>query len=129
MKEATIHLLPELSDKTKSIFGCDEYWEMARKIDFIPDSLETVRAIYGNELMMVLMVNDNFFNAVVNLCGEIIDEMIKDEKKDIAEWYEEDPNMKETYEKIQEIVTVEDYLKMVCCPDRDPFVMDLLSYL
>lgn len=132
MKENTIHLLPVLSDEMaheKSIFGRDEYWELAETIDFIPDSLEIVKAIAGDELMILLMVNDAFFNSVVNLCGDIIDEMIKGAKECIAELLEEDPDNKAMYDLIQEINTYEDYYKRYCLSNRDSFVMDLFEYL
>ena len=131
MKETTIHLFPVLDETNHSttVFLSEEYYKMAKTLDFIPDSLETVKAIDRSELTLLMMVNDSFYNAVLILCGEIIDEMIKKAKKFAAEWFEEDPSDKEEYESIQGIVTFEDYFEKVYGSFKDPFILDLVGYL
>ena len=66
-KMNTIHLLPEFtSDMTSAERDARfmENWEMAATIDFIPDSLETLRAIDYTELIMLMNQNEYAWNQI-----------------------------------------------------------------
>ena len=112
-KMNTIHLLPEFT-KDMSYEERDarfmENWELAATVDFIPDSLETLRAIDYTELRMLMNQNEDFFNAAVNICADMIDDLIYVEKEVAREMYDEG-EVDETYLKtIQEVVTLDDLL-------------------
>jgi len=129
-KMNTIHLLPELT-REMSLEERDaqfmENWEMAATIDFIPDSLETLRAIDYTEMKMLLCQNDNFFDATVELCGDLIEEQIRIEKEVATEMFADGEIDEEDYEAIQAVVTLDDLLNCGCYGDdyddsRDEFV-------
>ena len=134
-KMNTIHLLPELtSDMTSAERDARfmENWELAATIDFIPDSLETLRAIDYTELRMLMNQNGNFFDAAAELCSDLIENMIKDNKEIATDLLEEGAITKKVYKAIQKAVTLDDLLNSgFYCEDydtsRDEFVTALLE--
>ena len=112
-KTTTIHILPELTaDMSHEEFDA-QYWanrELAATIDYIPDSLETLRAIHYTEIKMLMSENENFFNAAVDLCGDLIEDLIRVEKKVAAEMFEDGEIDEEKHEALQAVVTLDDLL-------------------
>ena len=129
-KATTIHILPELTaDMSHEEFNA-RYWanrELAATIDYIPDSLETLRKIDYTEMKMLMDENENFFNATVELCGDLIEDQIRVEKKVATEMFENGEINEEDYKAIQAVVTLDDLLNCGCYGDdyddsRDEFV-------
>lgn len=112
-KKATIHLLPELPhDFTGEEFHDRfmENWELAATIDFIPDSLETLKAIDYTELKMLMDQNDAFFNAAVELCADLIEDLIRVEKEVATEMFEDGEIDESDYKAIQSVMTFDDLM-------------------
>ena len=80
----TIHLLP-ISEPKHSAKDFRKAFEekllIAASLDYIPDSLETLKAIDYIDLKLLMKYNKKFYAAAVELCGDIIQQMIKDALK------------------------------------------------
>ena len=119
-KNTTIHILPELK-RGFSDEEFDRHLELAATIDYVPDSIKTLQRIYFDDLKYMMEYNENFFDVVVGMCSEAIDEMIADAKKNSRS------------RKVQKAVTLEDLLKSGYY-DRnydiafDEFIFFFLSY-
>ena len=119
-KDKTIYILPKL-EHGFSDEDFDRHLELAETIDYVPDSIKTLQRIDFYDLKYLMEYNDNFFNSVVEMCSEAIDEMIADAK------------MNSRSRKVQKAVTLEDLLKSgyygkdydVAC---DEFIYFFLSY-
>ena len=74
-----IHVLPELPD-TESIEdfkkAFNARWGLAKTTDYTPDSIQTVQAIDYMDVKILMLQNMNFYNAVISLCSDIVEEMI-----------------------------------------------------
>ena len=97
-KDKTIYILPKL-ERGFSDEDFDRHLELAETIDYVPDSIKTLQRIDFYDLKYLMEYNDNFFNSVVEMCSETIDEMIADAKKESRA------------RKVQKAVTLEDLLK------------------
>lgn len=132
-KATTIHLLPELT----SDMNCAEYkkhymanCKLAASIEYTPDSLETLKKIDFTELKMLMSHNNNFFNTAIDLCSNIIDELIRDEKETAAELFEEGEIDKKDYKAIQSVVTLNDLLNCGCyCEDYEDAKEEFIDIL
>ncbi len=112
-KQANIHILPEIPRGV----SCEEYydrfmanWELAASIEYIPDSLKTLRAIDYTELKMLLNQNDKFFYTAMELCSDLVDDIIKAEKEVAKEMFENGETDADAYKTIQAVATLDDLL-------------------
>ncbi len=85
----TIKLLPVSKLNPKDGISIKDYqeafeesWRIAPTLNYIPDSLETLREIAYMDIKIMLDLNRGFYEAVVELCSDIISEMIEDAKRD-----------------------------------------------
>ena len=77
----TIHLLPISDPKTTDFAKAfRESQTIAPTLDYIPDSLETLKAIDYMDLKLMLKLNDRFYQTAVELCSDIITRVIADAK-------------------------------------------------
>lgn len=119
-KNTTIHILPELK-RGFSDEDFDKHLELAATIDYVPDSIKTLQRIDFYDLKYMMEYNENFFDAVVEMCSEVIDEMIADAKKNSRT------------RKAKKAVTLEDLLCSGYYGEdydvaRDEFIYFFLSY-
>lgn len=123
-KQVTIHIFPEIPRG----LSCAEYydrfmanWELAASIDYVPDSLKTLRGIDYTELKMLLNQNDKFFYAAMKLCGSLVDEIIRAQKEDAKEMFENGETDADAYEAIQAVASLDDLLNCehFLCDDYD----------
>lgn len=87
-EEKTIYLLPQfpcsnllddsdlLDDIEKFAKVFKERRKKARTLDYTPDSIQTLLAIDYEDTRDMMLENMNFYNAVISLCSDIIEEMI-----------------------------------------------------
>ena len=131
----TIYVLPKLSaDMTGKEFH-DQFmanWELAATIDYVPDSVKTLRAIEYSQIKTLMSQNEKFFNAVVELCAEMITDSIKYHKEYAAELYEENEIDESEYEAIQTVSTLDDLLNSGCLgsdyeDSKDEFVSEFVE--
>ena len=119
-KNTTIHVLPEL--KAHIPFEeFEKHLELAATIDYVPDSIKTLQSIDYYDLKYMMEYNDNFFDTVVEMCSETIEEMIADAKEDSG------------VRRVQKAVTLEDLLKSGYYGEdydvaRDEFIYCFLNF-
>lgn len=134
-KVKTIYILPEISKDLSfiEIAKClMATWEMAATIDYIPDSLKTLRAIDYMQLKALMIQNDNFFNAAVELCSDYVNGLIKDQQEIAEEMYENEEIDEDVYKAMQEVKTLDDLLNAgYYCDDykssKGEFINNLLE--
>lgn len=109
----TIYVLPQKPEHPT----CKEYadwfeanWELAATIDYIPDSLKTLRAIDYTQLKMLMNQNLRFFDAAIKLCSKMVKDLIRVEKAVATELFEEGEIEKDDYEIIQNVNTLDELL-------------------
>lgn len=132
-KTETIYILPQIPHG----LSCEEFedrfmanWEMAATIDYIPDSLKTLRAIDYTQLKTLMNQNDNFFNAAVELCGDLINTLIKNEIEFAKEMYEEDEIDEDDLKVIQGVATLDDLLNCgYFCDNYESSKGEFINYL
>ncbi len=77
----TIHLLPISDPKTTNFAKAfRDSQTIATSLEFIPETLETLKAIDYMDLKLLLKLNDKFYQAAIGLCQDIIIRMIEDVK-------------------------------------------------
>lgn len=81
MKENdTIYLLPRFEDTNRDMAAHFKHfqnnWEIAPTLDYRPNSMEELKRIDYSDFKVVMSQNENFFNATVALCGDIIEDVI-----------------------------------------------------
>lgn len=119
-KNTTIHVLPELKGHIP-FEEFEKHLELAATIDYVPDSIKTLQSIDYYDLKYMMEYNDNFFDTVVEMCSETIEEMIADAKEDSG------------VRRVQKAVTLEDLLKSGYYDEdydvaRDEFIYCFLSF-
>ena len=131
----TIYVLPKLSaDMTGKEFH-DQFmanWELAATIDYVPDSIETLRAIEYSQIKVLMCQNEKFFNAVVGLCADMIADVIEFHKEYAVEQYEDKEINESEYEAIQAVSTLDDLLNSGCLgsdyeDSKDEFVSEFME--
>ena len=97
----TIYVLPQKPEHPT----CEEFadwfesnWELAATIDYIPTSLKTLKAIDYTQLKMLMNQNVRFFDAAIELCAEMVKDLIRIEKKVATELLEDGEIENEDYE-------------------------------
>lgn len=82
----TIYLLPNLdycafldddTDTESNIQVLRERYRLAATLDYIPDSLETLRAIEYSDLKLLMTFNRPFFDAAMDVCGSLVSKAIE----------------------------------------------------
>ena len=82
-KNDTIYLLPQYdSNATKEEIQefFQKKWEYAATLDYVPTSFEELTRIAFRDLKILMKRNDNFYNAVIALSSELVDDIIEDAK-------------------------------------------------
>lgn len=83
-------------------------WELAKTIDYIPDSLETLKSIeYMNKKVMMAQ-NENFRNAALALCPDEIKMLIERDKRIAVDMARDGEIEQEECEKVLNAETIED---------------------
>ena len=86
-KNDTIYLLPQYdSNATKEEIQefFQKKWEYAATLDYVPTSFEELTRIAFRDLKILMKRNDNFYNAVIALSSELVDDIIEDIKRGLA---------------------------------------------
>ena len=109
----TIYVLPQKPEHPT----CEEFanwfesnWELAATIDYIPDSLKTLKAIDYTQLKILMNQNVRFFNAAIELCAVMIKDLLRVERAVATELLEEGEIEKDDYEIIQNVNTLDELL-------------------
>ena len=68
-------LLPFDNDKFYEVFR--ERLRIAATLDYVPDSLETLRTIEYADVKLLMSHNIPFFNAAMSVCGELVSKAIE----------------------------------------------------
>lgn len=132
-KTETIYILPEIPHGLSYKEFEDRFmanWEMAATIDYIPDSIKTLRAIDYTQLKTLMNQNDNFFNAAVELCSNLVKILIEDQIAYAKELYEEGEIDEDDLKVMQEVVTLDDLLNSgYFCDNYESSKGEFINYL
>ena len=113
MNKETIYVLPQIPvdaslEEHHKIFM--KNWELAKTIDYIPDSLETLKSIeYMNKKVMMAQ-NENFRNAALALCPDEIKMLIERDKSIAIDMAKDGEIEQEECEKVLKAETIEDLI-------------------
>lgn len=84
MNKEVIYVLPRIPidasfEEHHKIFM--KNWELAKEMDYIPDSLETLKAIEYMDKKVMMAQNENFRDAALALCPDEIKMLIERDKR------------------------------------------------
>ena len=112
----TIHLLPKVNvdyiDPTpEQIRAVMERYKLAASLDYVPDSLETLKSIDFEDLELLFTDNAKFFDAGIKFLSGIVADMISFAKEETKEMIANGENgATEIYERLNNATTADDLL-------------------
>ncbi len=86
-------------------------WELAEKIDYIPGSLETLKAIEYMDKKVLMSQNENFRNAALALCPDEISALIERDKQVAIDMAKDGEIDWDVCERVQSAETIDDVLR------------------
>lgn len=113
MNKEVIYVLPRIPldasfEEHHKIFM--KNWELAKSIDYIPDSLETLKAIEYMDKKVMMAQNENFRNAALALCPDEIKMLIERDKKIATDMARNGEIEWEECEKVLKAETIENLI-------------------
>lgn len=114
MNNEVIYVLPRISGDISYAEFHKHFmtnWELAKTIDYIPDSLETLKAIDYMDKKVMMEQNKNFRNAALALCPNEISALIERDKIVAVEMAEEGEMDWDVCEEVQNAETIDDMIR------------------
>lgn len=117
MEEQVIYVLPQIEDNGL----LDDFvtyhkaymanYELAKTIDYIPDSLETLMAIDYSQKKVLMRQNERFRNAALALCPDAIRILIKRDQIIAKDSYANGEISRSTFRKVQKATTIDEIVE------------------
>ena len=85
-------------------------WALAKEMNYIPDSLETLKAIEYMDKKVMMAQNENFRNAALALCPDEINALIERDKLVAIDMAKDGEIDWEMCERVQSAETIDDIL-------------------
>ena len=86
-------------------------WELAKNIDYTPDSLETLKSIEYMDKKVMMAQNENFRNAALALCPDEIGALIERDKRVAINLVKDGEMNWNVCERVQKAETIDDMLR------------------
>ena len=86
-------------------------YELAKEIDYIPDSLETLKSIEYMDKKVMMSQNENFRNAALVLCPDEVNALIERDKLVAIEMAKDGEMDWDICEKVQRAESIDDILR------------------
>ena len=114
MKTQEIFVLPQIPIDASFEEHAKAYkanWELAKIIDFIPDSLKTLKSIEYSQLKVLMFQNEKFRNAAIALCPKEIRKLIERDQRIARDDFEEGELEQGVYEKLLAGTTIDELIE------------------